>query len=162
MARYADRAARHGHPATLPRIIEGRHLDTRLFLHAYEVPLAGQRNKIHSWRQEMLGSDKPDREKRIALQTIDDLWAEHLARTSEYRSAVHWVAWSGRDPHREYLLKMHEWFAKWNCFCLAKSPAESNPMAPELPIEALSRPISQPINPLGNGNVNSHDVCRLP
>jgi hypothetical protein len=23
---------------------------------------------------------------------------------------VHWVSWGGRDPHREYLLKIHEWY----------------------------------------------------
>jgi hypothetical protein len=23
---------------------------------------------------------------------------------------VHWVSWGGRDPHREYLLKIHGWF----------------------------------------------------
>jgi hypothetical protein len=38
------------------------------------------------------------------------MWADHLARVSEYRSGVHWVSWSGRDPHREYLLKIDEWF----------------------------------------------------
>jgi preprotein translocase subunit SecA len=97
-------------PDTLQRLIEGQHLDMRLFLHGYEVPLEGQRNKIHSWRQEILESDRPEREKRITLQTIDDLWAEHLARTSEYRSGVHWVSWSGRDPHREYLLRIDQWF----------------------------------------------------
>jgi hypothetical protein len=76
----------------------------------YEVPFEGQRNKIHTWRQEILESTRPEREKRITLRTIDDLWADHLARASEYRSGVHWVSWSGRDPHREYLLRIHEWF----------------------------------------------------
>jgi preprotein translocase subunit SecA len=91
-------------------LIEGQHLDNRLFLHGYEVPLEGQRNKIHTRRQEILESDMPEREKRIILRTIDDMWGEHLARTSEYRSGVHWVSWSGRDPHREYLLRIDEWF----------------------------------------------------
>jgi preprotein translocase subunit SecA len=55
----------------------------------------------------------PEREKLITLRTIDDLWAEHLAQVSEYRSGVQWVSWSGRDPHREYLLKVHQWFAEF-------------------------------------------------
>jgi hypothetical protein len=38
------------------------------------------------------------------------VWADHLARASEYRSGVHWVSWSGEDPHREYLLRIDEWF----------------------------------------------------
>jgi preprotein translocase subunit SecA len=47
---------------------------------------------------------------RFTLRTIDDAWADHLARVSEYRSGVQWVSMSGRDPHREYLLKIDEWF----------------------------------------------------
>jgi preprotein translocase subunit SecA len=111
MVRYGELDERYrDDPETLQRLIEGQHLDTRVFLHGYEVPFEGQRNKIHSWRQELLESDMPGREKLITLRTIDDEWADHLAHTSEYRSGVHWVSWSGRDPHREYLLKIHEWF----------------------------------------------------
>jgi preprotein translocase subunit SecA len=111
VVRYGELDERYrDDPDTLQRLIEGQHLDTRIFLHGYEVPFEGQRNKIHTRRQEILESDRPEREKRIALRTIDDLWADHLARTSDYRAGVHWVSWSGRDPHREYLLRIHEWF----------------------------------------------------
>jgi preprotein translocase subunit SecA len=111
MVRYGDLDTRYrADPDTLQRLIEGQHLDTRVFLHGYEVPLEGQRNKIYNWRQEILESGMPEREKRITLRTIDDQWADHLGRTSEYRSGVHWVSWSGRDPHREYLLRIHQWF----------------------------------------------------
>jgi preprotein translocase subunit SecA len=111
MTRYGELDARYREdPDTLQRLIEGHHLDTRLFLHGYEVPLEGQRNKIHMRRQEILESDIPEREKLITLRSMDDLWADHLARASEYRSGVHWVSWSGRDPHREYLLRIDEWF----------------------------------------------------
>src|ERR1022692_2942641 len=111
MVRYASLDERYrDDPDTLQRLIEGQHLDTRLFLHGYEVPFEGQRNKIHARRQEVLESDMGDREKRITLRTIDDAWADHLARVSEYRSGVQWVSMSGRDPHREYLLKIDEWF----------------------------------------------------
>jgi preprotein translocase subunit SecA len=111
MVRYAELDPRCGNnPDTLQRLIEGQHLDTRLFLHGYEVPLEGQRNKIHTRRQEILKSDMPEREKSVTLRTIDDEWANHLARASEYRSGVHWVSWTGRDSHREYLLKIDQWF----------------------------------------------------
>jgi preprotein translocase subunit SecA len=111
MVRYGIIDPRYGaQPDTLQRIIEGQHLDTRIFLHGYEVPFEGQRNKIHVWRQEILESDSPAREKRVTLRTIDDTWADYLARVSEYREGVHWVQWAGRDPHREYLLKIDEWF----------------------------------------------------
>jgi preprotein translocase subunit SecA len=111
MVRYGSLDERYrDDPGTLQRLIEGQCLDMRVFLHGYEVPLEGQRNKIHTWRQEILGSDMPEREKRITLRTIDDQWADHLARASEYRAGVHWVSWSGRDAHREYLLRIDEWF----------------------------------------------------
>jgi preprotein translocase subunit SecA len=97
-------------PDTLQRLVEGAHLDTRVFLHGYEFPIEGQRNKVHQRRQELLESDMPHREKRITLQTRDDLWADHLARVQEYRSGVQWVSWSGRDPHLEYLRKVDLWF----------------------------------------------------
>lgn len=111
MVRYGELDARYrDDPDTLQRLIEGQCLDTRILLHSYEVPFEGQRNKIHARRQEILDSDMPEREKRITLRTTDDVWADHLARASEYRSGVHWVSWSGRDPHREYLLRIDQWF----------------------------------------------------
>ena len=65
MVRYGELDARYrDDPDTLQRLIEGQHLDTRIFLHGYEVPFEGQRNKIHAWRQEILESDRPEREKR--------------------------------------------------------------------------------------------------
>ena len=113
MVRYGELDTRYREdPDTLQRLIEGQHLDTRVFLHGYEVPFEGQRNKIHARRQEVLEGGGPERQKHIALRTIDDVWADHLARVSEYRAGVHWVSWAGRDPHREYLLKIHEWFGE--------------------------------------------------
>ncbi len=121
VVRYGDLDERYRHdPNTLQRLVEGQCLDTRVFLHGYEVPFEGQRNKIHTWRQEILEGNMPEREKRITLRTIDDRWADHLARVSEYRSGVHWVSWTGRDAHREYLLRIHEWFREME----ALMPAE--------------------------------------
>jgi preprotein translocase subunit SecA len=98
---------------TLQGLVEGAHLDTRVFLHGYELPIEGQRSKVHTRRQELLESDMPDREKRVTLRTIDDLWADLLARVQEYRSGIQWVSWSGRDPHYEYLLKVDRWFREF-------------------------------------------------
>jgi preprotein translocase subunit SecA len=121
MVRYAGLNPRFANdPDALQRLVEGAHLDTRVFLHGYEVPLEGQRNKVHTQRQELLASDTPEREKRIALRTIDDLWADHLSRVQEYRSGIQWVSWSGRDPHHEYLRKVDAWFRE----CEESLPAE--------------------------------------
>jgi preprotein translocase subunit SecA len=114
MVKYAELNPRYRNdPDTLQRLVEGQHLNTRIFLHGYDVPIEGQRNKIHTYRQEVLEGDMPEREKRITLRTIDDEWADYLDRVSEYRSGIQWVSWSGRDPHREYLLKVHQWFGEF-------------------------------------------------
>ncbi len=111
MVKYAELDTRYkDDPDTLQRFIEGQHLNTRTFLHGYEVPIEGQRNIIHTRRQEVLESRMPDCRKRITLRTMDDLWADYLARIAEFRSGVQWVAWSGRDPHRAYLMQVNEWF----------------------------------------------------
>jgi preprotein translocase subunit SecA len=46
----------------------------------------------------------------VRLTTIDDLWSEYLAEIADYRSGIHWVSWSGRDPHHEYLLTIDRMF----------------------------------------------------
>jgi preprotein translocase subunit SecA len=111
MVRYGSLDPRYSHdPLTIQRLVEGQHLNTRTFLHGYEVPIEGQRNKLQAYRQEVLESGLPERERRITLRAIDDLWADHLAQVADYRSGVQWISWSGRDPHRAYVLKVHEWF----------------------------------------------------
>src|ERR1700740_3596912 len=60
MEKYADLDPRYRKdPRTVQRLVEGQHLNTRLFLHAYEVPLEGQRHRIHSFRQEVLEGRAP-------------------------------------------------------------------------------------------------------
>src|SRR5262249_30492105 len=121
LVKYADLNPRLGRaPETLQRLIEGQHLNTRTFLHAYEIPIEGQRIKLQEQRQEIVDSAMPERERRITLRAIDDLWAECLAQVADYRSGVQWLSWTGRDPHRAYLLKVREWFSEME----AELPAE--------------------------------------
>jgi preprotein translocase subunit SecA len=111
MVRYADLQPRYrDDPATLQRLVEGQHLTTRTFLHGYELPLEGQRHKLQEYRQEILESAMPERERRIRLRAIDDLWADYLAQVADLRSGVPWVSWTGRDPHHGYLCTIHQWF----------------------------------------------------
>jgi preprotein translocase subunit SecA len=114
MVKYGDLNPRyHDDPSSVQRLVEGQHLDNRLFLHAYEVPIEGQRHRIHTYRQKVLDGETPcasDLERLITLRTIDDLWSEHLARVADFRSGVQWLSWGRRDPHFEYLQKVHEWF----------------------------------------------------
>ena len=46
----------------------------------------------------------------VALRTIDDLWADHLACVTELRSGIQWVSWGGRDPLFEFLKQIDSLF----------------------------------------------------
>ena len=123
MVKYAGIDGR-GNPETVQRLVEGRHLDQRLFLQAYELPAEGQRHRIHSQRQEMLERKiafSSERERLIALRTIDDLWSGYLALLAEFRVGLPWLSWGlatlpyagfGRDTYHEYAQKIHQWFAE--------------------------------------------------
>jgi preprotein translocase subunit SecA len=108
---------------TVQRLVEGRNLDQRMFLQRYELPVEGQRHHIHEYRQEVLeGRSECGSElaRMVTLRTIDDLWADYLARVAEFRSGFPWLDWSmtgipfltldRRDPQYEFAQKIHQWF----------------------------------------------------
>jgi preprotein translocase subunit SecA len=124
MVKYADLDPRYRNdPETIQRLVEGQHLDQRIFLHGYDVPVEGQRNKIHSHRQEVLegraecGSEL---ERQITLRTIDDLWADYLEKLEDFRAGIPWQSYATtapylgslgqRDPHGTFLQRIDEWF----------------------------------------------------
>jgi preprotein translocase subunit SecA len=120
-------------PDTVQRLVEGHHLDARLFLQKYELPIEGQRYRIHSFRQSVLAGEtrcESDVERQVTLRAIDDLWADYLARVAEFRSGLPWLdfALSGipwltldhRDPLYEYAQRIHQWFPEME----AALPAE--------------------------------------
>jgi preprotein translocase subunit SecA len=124
MVKYADLDPRYRNdPETIQRLVEGQHLDQRIFLHGYDVPVEGQRNKIHSHRQAVLegrvecGSEL---ERQITLRTIDDLWADYLEKLEDFRAGIPWQAYATtapylaslghRDPHATFLQRIDEWF----------------------------------------------------
>jgi preprotein translocase subunit SecA len=110
-------------PDTVQRLVEGHHLDARLFLQRYELPIEGQRHRIHSYRQSLLDGTsgcESDLARLVSLRTIDDLWADYLARVAEFRSGIPWLDWAlegipgltvdRRDALYEYAKKIHQWF----------------------------------------------------
>ena len=112
-------------PDTVQRLVEGQNLDARIFLQRYELPIEGQRHRIHSRRQEILeGKSRalPSSNDWSALRTIDDLWSDYLARVAEFRSGLPWLDWGlagcavltldRRDAHYEYAQKIHQWFSE--------------------------------------------------
>ena len=113
----------HRDPDAVQRLVEGQNLDARLFLQKYEMPIEGQRNRIHAHRQAVLEGRtacRSELERLITLRAIDDLWADYLARVADFRSGLPWLAWGlvgvpgltldRRDAHYEYAQKIHQWF----------------------------------------------------
>jgi preprotein translocase subunit SecA len=124
LVKYGDLNPKLGRdPDTVQRLVEGHHLDARLFLQKYELPIEGQRYRIHSQRQSVLEGKTncaSDLERIITLRAIDDLWADYLARVAEFRSGLPWLDWAltgvpwltldRRDPLYEYAQRIHQWF----------------------------------------------------
>jgi preprotein translocase subunit SecA len=110
-------------PAAIQSLVEGSHLDQRLFLQAYDSPVEGQRNKIHSWRQRVLTGEEPcetELERLITLRTIDDLWAGYLERLEDFQAGIPWQSYATsppmvfsldrRTPLSTFLRQIDEWF----------------------------------------------------
>jgi preprotein translocase subunit SecA len=123
LVKYGDLNPRLGRDLeTVQRLVEGRNLDQRLFLNKYELPVEGQRHRIHTYRQEVLEGKTGalELERLVTLRTIDDLWADYLASVAEFRSGLPWLSWGlagmpmlgGRDAHYEYAQKIHQWFSE--------------------------------------------------
>ncbi len=116
MVKYADLNPRYSKdPDNLQRLVEGKSLDLRIFLQKYEIPIEGQRHRIHTYRQTILDGTaacETEAERRITLRVIDDLWSDYLARVADYRSGVQWLSFGLRDPHYEYLHAIDQWFTE--------------------------------------------------
>jgi len=111
LARYgsADTKLQYD-PESVQRLVEGQNLEIRQFLRKYESVVEGQRQEIRRLRQEILTGAAPcgsELERRVSLDTIDDLWSEFLAWITDLREGIQWVSWGGRDPLHEYLMSVH-------------------------------------------------------
>jgi len=147
MVKYGDLNPRYRNdPASIQSLVEGQHLDQRQFLQRYEIPVEGQRNRIHSYRQSVLDGTaacQSDLERQIALRVIDDLWADYLARLEDFRAGIPWQAYAAvpgffvgtdrRDPHFTFLRQIDEWFPELEAAIpeeiarrLAQTEAEGN------------------------------------
>ena len=124
MIKHGDLDPRYRNdPESIQRLVEGQHLNQREFLHRYDVPVEGQRNKIHTYRQEVLEGKAAcgsELEQAVALRVIDDLWADYLARLEELRAGIPWQAYAAvpgffvgtdnRDPELTFLRQIDKWF----------------------------------------------------
>jgi len=108
-----DNPRLHYDAESIQRLVEGQNLDNRQFLHKYEGVIEGQRLAIHERRQAILTGTTPsssELERLVSLNTIDDLWSEHLASVKELQEGTQWVSYGGGDPVFEYLKAVHKLF----------------------------------------------------
>ncbi len=126
LVKYRDLNPRLGtDPDSVQRLVEGQSLDQRLSLQRLELPVEGQRHRMHTFRQSVLEGKtgcSSDLERLITLRTIDDLWSDYLARLAEFRSGMPWIDWAlagppmlsldRRDSNYEYAQKIHRWFSE--------------------------------------------------
>jgi preprotein translocase subunit SecA len=134
LVKYRDLNPRLGTDLdTVQRLVEGQNLDQRLFLQTYELPVEGQRHRIHTYRQAVLegkAGGMSEFETLVALRTIDSLWSDYLARLAEFRSGLPWLSWGlvglpmfsldRRDAQYEFAQKIHREFRELE----AEIPAE--------------------------------------
>jgi preprotein translocase subunit SecA len=102
-------------PDQVQRIAEGQNLDIRLFLRKYESVTEGQRLDMRERREAVLTGEAPaesERERRVRLETMDDLWSDYVAAIAELRAGTPWLSLGGKDPHRTYLTEVHAMFGQ--------------------------------------------------
>jgi preprotein translocase subunit SecA len=102
-------------PDQYQRMVEGRHLDGRLFLRKYEAVVEGQRQAIAARRQAVLDGERAsasDRDRLVTLATIDELWADYLAAIAELRSGTPWISLGYGSPLSHYLSQVHTMFGQ--------------------------------------------------
>ena len=103
----------HRDAENIQRLVGAQNLDIRQFLYKYESVIEGQRQAIQERRQAILVGTIPcssELERLVSLNTIDDLWSEHLAAVKQLQEGTPWVSYGGRDPIFEYLKGVHELF----------------------------------------------------
>ncbi|HLK67746.1 MAG TPA: DEAD/DEAH box helicase [Bryobacteraceae bacterium] len=144
LVRYGDLKPKYrNNPAAVQSLVEGQHLDQRLFLLSYDSPIEGQRNKIHAHRKEVLegrGACKSELERLVTLRTIDDLWADYLGQLEDFRAGIPWQAYATspafilsldrRTPLNAFLRQIDEWFPALEASIpeeVARRLAEANP-----------------------------------
>jgi preprotein translocase subunit SecA len=114
MVKYGiDNPRLHYDAESIQRLVEGQNLDNRQFLHKYEMIIEGQRLAMQERREAILKGTTPissEFERLVSLNTIDDLWSEHLASVKELQEGTQWISYGGGEPLLEYLKAVHKLF----------------------------------------------------
>jgi preprotein translocase subunit SecA len=113
--------------ASVQRLVEGQNLEIRRTLWKYDGLIDHHRREMAARRREVVfrrapgmaaegeeeGEDETpmtERERRITLIKIDDLWSDYLAAITDLRAGIHWESWTGKDPLHTFLTRANEIF----------------------------------------------------
>jgi len=95
------------------RMVEGEHLDVRLFLNKYETVLEAQRREFAASRQHALADEtRPVGDRLVHLAAMDELWTDYLAAAAELRSGTAWISMGYTDPFGHYLRQIHAMYGE--------------------------------------------------
>ncbi len=98
---------------TVQQIIESQTFQIRRTLWKYEGLAEHHRRAMQKRREEVLHNPEiSQRERRITLIKMDDLWSDYLAAITELRGGIHWESWSGKDPLHTFLTRASEVFSE--------------------------------------------------
>jgi len=113
---------------SVQRTAESQNLEIRQMLWKYDVATEFHRREAYSTRRKVLvsaewsvaeilpdeqyaalvsaaGVEAVEREgRRIALATMDEVWADYLANEADLRSSLIWTSWSSGDPLHKFLI----------------------------------------------------------
>jgi preprotein translocase subunit SecA len=91
---------------TVQRIIESQNLEIRRTLWKYEGLMEQHRLEIAKQRRTILiDKEMSERERRVRLIKIDEVWSDYLASVADLRSGIHWESWTGKDPLHTFLVR---------------------------------------------------------
>jgi preprotein translocase subunit SecA len=117
-------------------VIETQAQDILLMLARYEQVLEDQRRLMYALRRAVLFGESgsllernlmerylelaqtfgeaevKEAERRVRLETLDELWADFLAWVADFRAGVHWPSWGSREPLRRFRIEAEEKFAQ--------------------------------------------------
>jgi preprotein translocase subunit SecA len=103
-------------PDQAQRIAEGQNLGIRVLLRKYETIVEAQRLQLAARRQRILTGAEPTAsalERRVLLETIDDLWADYLTAVGDLRADAVWISLGAANPFAKYMVQIHAMFQEF-------------------------------------------------
>ncbi len=104
---------------SIQRLVEGQNLEIRRTLWKYDGLADHHRREMYQRRRDVLFRRAPsivgegemdERERRITLIEIDDVWSDYLAALTELQGGIHWESWTGKDPLHTFLTRANQIF----------------------------------------------------